>query len=528
MNIPGLSGNLWPVHLKPLPDELLSSWLVRLAHGHGLKVQTFCALVFGRDKSIWNRDIDKLAPDWLLVKLSEATGTPLSDVMATTLRSYEGIVYEHHQPNGHTRWILPLGIYHRIHRTPGLHFCHQCLMEDRVPYYRKQWRLAFITVCTKHGCDLLNTCPECNSAVTPYRSDMRLRQNHPVAMLNVHCWKCGFDLRSTYSKREANHQLLRSQEIMECALSQGHVDWAGNPSMYSLMFFDGLRALIAGLTSKQTRERLEGPLALTGWPRTGLEMATLQMRRSLLQLLATLLHDWPEKFVQLIHDNKLRYSDLKGDGAYRPFWYEDVIRREAFGGCAAISLEEANAIADAVERKFGRYAATRAREISGRDIGNHAPDRKRHRISDDVYEELLVCIDHQVAGTQDEKERACLIRDKIMFAVGRVLGLSEQSLASLTIGRLRELSPDVDELSFVNVAKTPAQARAWVEWYWLRVRPELHPAKGVNHIFTSNKTHSGIKHSTVSARFQMSVKRAVMHRAIPNYISLIKPLRWAA
>ncbi len=69
MNIAGLSGSLLPVHLKPLPDELLSSWLVRIAHGHGMKLQTFCAVIFGREKSIWNRDIDKLAPEWLVMRL---------------------------------------------------------------------------------------------------------------------------------------------------------------------------------------------------------------------------------------------------------------------------------------------------------------------------------------------------------------------------------------------------------------------------------------------------------------------------
>lgn len=32
----GLSGKLYPVHLKPKDDELLTSWIVRLALAHGL------------------------------------------------------------------------------------------------------------------------------------------------------------------------------------------------------------------------------------------------------------------------------------------------------------------------------------------------------------------------------------------------------------------------------------------------------------------------------------------------------------
>ena len=71
--IRGLTSPLWPIHYKPLPDELLSSWLVRLAHGHGLKVQTFCNLIFGNSQQVWNRDIDRLAPTWLLDQLSYRT-----------------------------------------------------------------------------------------------------------------------------------------------------------------------------------------------------------------------------------------------------------------------------------------------------------------------------------------------------------------------------------------------------------------------------------------------------------------------
>lgn len=49
---------LWPVHLKPRPDEVTSSWIVRLAIGHGYTPNLFCRGVWGK-KNIWNRDIDK-------------------------------------------------------------------------------------------------------------------------------------------------------------------------------------------------------------------------------------------------------------------------------------------------------------------------------------------------------------------------------------------------------------------------------------------------------------------------------------
>lgn len=83
----GVRVALWPIRYKPLPDELLSSWLVRLAHGHGLKVQTFCNLMFGNRRQVWNRDIDRLAPDWLVEALALHTGTPMELARRTTRSS---------------------------------------------------------------------------------------------------------------------------------------------------------------------------------------------------------------------------------------------------------------------------------------------------------------------------------------------------------------------------------------------------------------------------------------------------------
>ncbi len=526
MTIVGLSGNIWPVHPKPLPDELLSSWLVRLAHGHGLKLQTFCALVFGRDKSIWTRDIDKLAPDWLITKLPEATGASLLEVSETTLRSYEGVLYEHHQPNGNTRWIAPLGIFHRARKRHGLMFCPQCLREDAEPYFRKRWRLVFSTVCTKHGCYLLDRCPECESPLAPHRADMQGRQHYPRAGLNVHCWKCGFDLLNSLQVGRPGPVLVRFQALLDVVLRQGYADWAGNPSMHSLVFFEGLRAMIAGVGTRQTRERLAGAakmqgIDLGGWTKAGLEMALLPMRREMFRWLAVMLENWPVNFIDLIRENKLRYADLRGDSACRPFWYEDVIRREAGGGHAPISKEEADAIANVVEARHGRFSGTKARELSGRDIGAHVAERRLQAVSDVVYQDLLTSIDHQVAGTLDKTERACLIRDKVMFAVGRQLRLSEGTLANLTLDQVRAKVPEVADLGFSDVARTPEQARAWVEWYWEKMRPQLQPMSDIDCIFTSAKTKRGFRHSAVGARFQRLVNAAMMNHSIHSYECLI-------
>jgi hypothetical protein len=124
-----LSGGFWPAHLQPKPDELLSSWIVRLAIAHGQKLHTFCSITWPR-KSIWNRDIDKSADVEIVRVLSRKTATHIKRAWATTLASYEGVLYEKHTRFGPAAWIMPVGIYHRKRMQFGLQYCPICLAED--------------------------------------------------------------------------------------------------------------------------------------------------------------------------------------------------------------------------------------------------------------------------------------------------------------------------------------------------------------------------------------------------------------
>ncbi|MDQ3818853.1 MAG: TniQ family protein, partial [Acidobacteriota bacterium] len=135
---------------------------------HGLKLHTFCTLLWDK-RPIWNRDIDKCADDGILTVLEQRTGTPFERVRASTLAAYEGALYERHNAFGNTFWIMPLGIYHRIRRMHGVQYCPSCLEEDKTPYFRRAWRLAFVTVCAKHRRLLLDACPRCDGPVNFHR-----------------------------------------------------------------------------------------------------------------------------------------------------------------------------------------------------------------------------------------------------------------------------------------------------------------------------------------------------------------------
>lgn len=331
----GLSGNLWPVHLKPYPNELLSSWLVRLAHGHGLKLQTFCAIVFGRDKNIWNRDIDKFAPDWLIEHIAVATGTSIKDVINTTLKSYEGIVYETHQSNGNTKWINPLGIYHRTHKHYGLQYCPICLAHDKEPYFRKYWRLAFYTECEKHHILLHDRCPNCGDPINFHRVEMGMRSLiKPKSVIN--CFKCDFDLRDAV-KVKLNCDDWKTIIQHRTLLEFHEIGWGFTDKLtiqYLHQLLDVLRHLCTLMTSKHRAKCLLPYIAkqlnfefniINYSKRVTFERLNVRNRHILFCCAMWLILEWPTKFIHVCKVHNLTYAYLLHDYINPPFWFYSAI-----------------------------------------------------------------------------------------------------------------------------------------------------------------------------------------------------------
>ena len=142
-------GKVWPAHPKPLPEELLTSWIVRVAAANGIKLQTLCWMLFGNGRSPWNRDIDRNAPPWLIKAMGQHTGINYWDVFHTSLVTYRTRLYPRRQAVGQLRWILPIRSSGMWRTAFGQQFCPRCLASDVVPYFRKQWRVS-VPKASKH------------------------------------------------------------------------------------------------------------------------------------------------------------------------------------------------------------------------------------------------------------------------------------------------------------------------------------------------------------------------------------------
>ena len=180
-----LNNQKFRVKPKPQEDELLSSWLVRVAKAHLTHTTSFTNMHFKEYKSniIWQRDLDIWCPDELIERISFKSGYSKDIIFNMTLRSLEGIVADKITGKSNTANIRALGNYCHIKTCGGLMFCPECLKEDKIPYFRKIWRLKKYTICKKHNIELLDRCSNCLSPLTISKSF----QEKDFTF----CYKCG-------------------------------------------------------------------------------------------------------------------------------------------------------------------------------------------------------------------------------------------------------------------------------------------------------------------------------------------------
>lgn len=326
-----LSGQLFPYHPKPQPDELLSSWLIRTALGHGQRPHGFCKAAWPT-VSVWTRDIDNLVPPLLLKEMADRTGTPVTRAESTTLAALEGELFEFHFPTGKTKWILRGGIYHRLRRNPWLQYCPHCLAVDSEPYFRRKWRLALISTCSKHSVVLKDRCPMCDDPIMPHRTK------------EIHrCHRCQFDLRNAPAE-PGYFPALALQRKCEAILEFGWGTQGEATFLRSILFFDllhqVLRVLSTGPRAKKLREFIAstwgGDSSPAIFPPGSREFEALGAddRHRTIGLVSHVLDGWPWKFVGACAEAGVWYSWAIRDGKRLPYAYDEPIsrflRRSAF------------------------------------------------------------------------------------------------------------------------------------------------------------------------------------------------------
>ena len=176
----------WTFSVPLLPDEILSSWLVRTALIQGCDPIVLTGVLWP-DWRAWTVDLDRSISDDRLSRLSKSSGIPAETLRSATLSSVAVKSGLPLRKQGTIPWIMATGVRNRKRRT-GIQFCPVCLANDHIPYYRLQWRLAWHAACPSHSTVLLDRCPECSAPVQPHRLEAE-----SAGMVSCHA--CGFDFR---------------------------------------------------------------------------------------------------------------------------------------------------------------------------------------------------------------------------------------------------------------------------------------------------------------------------------------------
>lgn len=321
--------NLIPAYTPPKKDEILSSWIIRLAQNHNLKAHDFCKLVFPKIE-IWNRDIDRHAPDKVIDVLSKITPCTLNTIRNSLLSSYKGFVFPDYNQYSFNSWILLAGVYHRTRKNKGMMYCPKCLSSDtETPYYRKFWRLALFTVCPSCGCYLRDTCPQCGSPIVFFRNLVGIKRKS--VDLNIrNCFHCNFDL-SCSEPQMATRRFIRMQHSFLSIMVSKNKDFS-KPTEYFDVLFQLVKQINArGDASAMIRERSskEHKLQFLVSSNKFRQFNTLSVeeRLPLLFMAYWLLLDWPERFISYCRDKRLWSSFLLKDFSNPPEWYIEIVKQ---------------------------------------------------------------------------------------------------------------------------------------------------------------------------------------------------------
>lgn len=349
-------GQLWLYRTKPQDDELFSSWLVRLAHGLAIKLQTLSVHILGMHSNFWTGDVDRHPNREALHRLSDGVSVPMERLYQTGLSGYEGRLWASFRQAGALPWVMPIGRYGRRRLGYGQQFCRRCLAVDEQPYFRRRWRLAFNVVCERHRCFLHDCCPHCRAPIEFHAGDFGRWMLDEICTI-TRCQRCRIDLRegSEDDAPTPSERLIEFQSVLNDALHSGCSRSLPGGEIYSFLAFEGLRVLARLFCSRSRGRRLrdqmlcnEGRLPLgpsVFRPRAVFEELRVGDRRDVLEWCVDVLQSWPEDFVSLCREVRLSSSYILRYGIDIPYWLYAPVTSHLNDRDYAPSDEEKSAVA---------------------------------------------------------------------------------------------------------------------------------------------------------------------------------------
>lgn len=158
---------------RPLPDEVFTGWLARIAQAHGLAPKVLLSYLRSRFRLDSARDLDTHPSYELLAEVSRRTAVRYDRLAVMTLRWHVHPWYANSARN---------------QRDGSFGLCSLCWARDPIPYVRRAWRLPWMP-CLNHELPLAHRCFKCGW----FAGTEALSAGPPLSR----CGRCGFDLRGS-------------------------------------------------------------------------------------------------------------------------------------------------------------------------------------------------------------------------------------------------------------------------------------------------------------------------------------------
>lgn len=308
---------------QPLEDELLSSWLTRVALEHKKQLPIFLTLFVKKEgNQVSRRDLDFIFDEKFLENLASKSNLKKEDIFQMSLRSEEGYLFSCNDclyPPLQIRKLTDK----RTHN--GLMYCPKCLAEDKIPYFRKKWRYEFYNACPKHKVFLTDRCWRCYEKI----NFAKIKHFKEICI----CHKCKKDFRENLViKINSNFEYgLKAISWFEKGLKDGYfiIDDEKINSLYVFESFTALRSIV---DKKNELNLVDFPLIeeykiicekLEKY--NSKKALSIQKEFLLTSLVFYLFEEFPNNLLNFVSKNKLTHRDFLHGFKDIPFWYRKKI-----------------------------------------------------------------------------------------------------------------------------------------------------------------------------------------------------------
>jgi hypothetical protein len=295
-------------------DEVLSSFLLRAAHAHGVPLRSLLKRLAPAYASKWS-DFDVSAPEAFVADVAQNFGLSRERVVSATLRNFRDLMQCHRRGRCETTFLLPVSRMWRRSPRPCVQVCPVCI-GSREPYFRKAWRAAFYVTCEIHNVAMVDCCTHCEADIRPQRA---------VVGAADRCWRCG---RVLWEGAQAvvERRATKLQRRLTSLFRRGCL---GSPRPSDRDCATGIRVLIglaaAPCRASALRHAFEVPPESAIRGNSHFEWA-MSLRRSLvMDVVDRWVSQWPDSFRYGASAAHLTQTTLRGRDL--PEWLNDEVGR---------------------------------------------------------------------------------------------------------------------------------------------------------------------------------------------------------